>query len=441
MARRSSCHSGRWTGLLLDRRRVVLLGGLRKSMPPAHVTGSWGPRTVKIAFVGCGYVADFYMASLGYHEELKIAGVYDRDAHRLRAFCDYHSVDSYESLQDILDDSSVEMIVNLTDPQSHYDINKACLEAGKHVYSEKPLAMEFEPARHLLEVARENGVYLGAAPCSVLGETAQTIWKALHEGVIGPVRLVYANFDAGMTSKQRLWQWKSASGAQWPAKNEFEIGCTYEHAGYFLTWLAAYFGPARGVTAFASCQIPDKGVAVDRITPDFSVGCIEYDNNIVARVTTSIIAPVDRSLTIIGDTGVLYTRDIRDDASPVYVRPIPPSRLEGALEYRLDYWRTRLERQLNRIPWSWGNHWRFNHRYPFVRKPPVRSSGRYKPVDFLRGPAEMAEAIRENRPSRLSAELALHMTELIESLQYPERFGGRRDIQSTFERMQPLPWR
>jgi predicted dehydrogenase len=395
---------------------------------------------MNIAIIGCGYVADFYMSSLKYHPELKLVGVYERDGGRSRAFGTYYAVPTYESLEELLQDPSVEMVLNLTNPRSHYEVTKPCLEAGKHVYSEKPVAMEYETAKKLVSIAKENDVQLSSAPCSVLGETAQTIWKALQEQVIGPVRLVYANFDAGMPSRYRAGMWRSASGAPWPAKDEFEVGCTYEHAGYFLTWLAAFFGPAKRVTAFASCQVPEKGIPVDVMAPDFNVGCIEYADRIVARVTCSILAPKDRSLTLIGDAGVLYTKDMRDDASAIYVRRTPLSRLQGALEYRLEYWLDRVERRLNWIPWSWGNHWRLHHKYPFARKPGMRSSGRYKPVDFCRGPADMAEAIQENRPCRLSGELGMHITELIEVLQYPERFGGRREIESTFDPIQPLPW-
>ncbi|MBI4240098.1 MAG: Gfo/Idh/MocA family oxidoreductase [Candidatus Rokubacteria bacterium] len=395
---------------------------------------------MNIAIVGCGYVADFYMSSLKYHPELRLVGVYGRDAEHLRAFGNYYSVPTYEGLDELVRDPSVEMVLNLTNPRSHYEVTTQCLEAGKHVYSEKPLAMEYEAAKKLVRIAKENDVLLSSAPCSLLGETAQTIRKALQEHVIGPVRLVYANFDAGMTSRSKPWMWRSASGAPWPAKDEFEVGCTYEHAGYFLTWLAAFFGPAKRVTAFASCQVPGKGIPVDVMAPDFTVGCIEYKDGIVARVTCSLLAPRDRSLTIIGDTGMIYTKDMRDDGSPVYVRRTPPSRLEAALEYRLDYWLDRVEHWVNWIPWSWGNSWRLNRKYPFARKPERRSSGRYKPVDFCRGPAELADAIREKRPCRLSAELGMHITELIEALQYPERFGGQREIESTFDPIQPLPW-
>lgn len=387
---------------------------------------------MNVAIIGCGFVADFYMASVGYHKNLQICRVYDRNPDRLKVFSEYYSLKIYESFGELLEDDSIQLVLNLTNPNEHYEVTKALLNAKKHVYSEKPLAMDYESARELVELAKERGLYLGCAPCSNLSETAQTIWKAIKNDLIGPVRLVYANFDAGMTHRYPIERWKSASGALWPAKDEFEVGCTYEHAGYFLTWLAAYFGPARKVTAYASTQIPDKGVRVDIITPDFSVGCIEYDQGIVARVTCSIVAPLDRSLTIVGERGVLYTKDIRDDASPVYISKTPPGRIGSALEYRFEYWINKFERLVSRIPWSWGGHWRFKNKIPYAIKPVTRSSGNYKPVDFCRGPAEMANAIVEERPSIVTAELGLHVTELIEVLQYPERFGGSKNLGSDF---------
>ena len=150
---------------------------------------------MKIAFVGCGYVAEFYAKNaLVNYPELELVGAYDINERNLQAFCDRWSTRRYESLNLLLEDRSVELILNLTNPRSHFGITKRCLEAGKHVYSEKPLAMEAAQARELVELAKSNSLYLASAPCSLLSETAQTVWAALREGAIGHVRLVYANF-------------------------------------------------------------------------------------------------------------------------------------------------------------------------------------------------------------------------------------------------------
>ena len=113
---------------------------------------------------------------------------------------------------------------------------------------------------------QRGGLGLASAPCSLLGETAQTVWRALRERVVGTVRLVYAEMDDGMVFRMPYRSWVSAAGVPWPAKDEFEVGCTFEHAGYYLTWFPAFFGPARTVTAFSACLAPDKQTDVPPAT-------------------------------------------------------------------------------------------------------------------------------------------------------------------------------
>lgn len=389
---------------------------------------------MNIAVVGCGYVAEFYAKTLGNYPDLRLVGAFDTNAANRTIFCKRWNAREFQTLEALVANGEIDLILNLTNPRSHYETTKRCLEAGKHVYSEKPLAMDFEHAGQLVDLANRKGLYLSSAPCSMLSESAQTLWKALRENSIGKVRLVYANFDDGMIAPNMSpWRWRNDAGIPWPAKDEFETGCTYEHAGYLLTWLAAFFGPARKVTSFASCLIPDKGIAVDSIAPDFCVGCIEYDQGIVARLTCSLVAPKDKSLTIIGDNGVVTVSDVRDDACPVRLRKASVSRGRAAFQRRVNSVR------------KWlgigdGPDWQWSQRLALVRKPPPILVGRDKPVDFCRGIAEMSEAIREKRACRLSAELGVHITELIEALQYPERASGQRIINSTFPAIEPVSW-
>ena len=395
---------------------------------------------MSIAIVGAGYVAEMYGITLRHHPELRLVSAFDTNEEHLAAFCRRWPAAKCASLQQVLDDPAVEIVLNLTNPRSHFEVTKRCLEAGKHVYSEKPLAMTAHDAKQLLGIAGQRGLYLASAPCSVLSETAQTVWKAIRDGVVGQVRLVYANFDDGMIAPNMSpWNWRNDSGVPWPAKDEFEVGCTFEHAGYVLTWLAAFFGPALRVTSFASCLIPDKGIPVDRMAADFTVGCIEYPGGLVARVTCGLVAPRDKSLTIVGDGGVIFTSNVRDDVGPVYVQTIPSRGRRGGIERRLNRTRVWMESWLPVVPWS-GHQWHFKRKLPFARVPSGAIVHPDKRVDFLRGPSELAEAILQRRPCRLSAKLGLHVVEIVEALQNPELFGGRRAIESTFEPVQPLPW-
>ena len=266
---------------------------------------------MRIALLGCGFVADYYLATLKSHPEMQVLGVYDRLVDRKVALAGAYGVRGYESLGELLGDQRVEMILNLTNPRDHYTISKAALVAGKHVYSEKPLAMELLEAKELVCLANEQGRMIACAPCSVLGETAQTLWRAVRSAAVGQVRLVYAEMDDGMVHRMQYRAWKSVSGMPWPYKDEFEVGCTLEHAGYYLTWLVTIFGAATTVTTFASTRIADKvpGETLNLDSPDFTVACIQFESGVVARLTSSIVAPHDHSIKIVGDLGVLYADD------------------------------------------------------------------------------------------------------------------------------------
>jgi predicted dehydrogenase len=387
---------------------------------------------MNIGVVGCGYVSESYARTLANYPDLKLVGAFDRNRSNLDAFCRRWKTPAFETLDHLRNHSDVSMVLNLTNPRSHYEVTKRCLEAGKHVYSEKPLAMDYAHARELLKLAKSKSLYLSSAPCSVLSETAQTLGKALRANIIGKVRLIYANFDDGMIAPNLApWNWRNESGVPWPAKDEFEIGCTYEHAGYILTWLAAFFGPALRVTSFASCLIPDKGIPVEEMAPDFMVGCIEYGDGIVARLTCSLVAPKDKSLTIIGDGGVLSVSNVRNDVSPIHLRRAKPPRLRAALERRIN----KIGKLVNP---NRGDEWQSMETLRVKAKPKHHFASSTKRVDFCRGPAELAAAINERRESRLSAELGVHIVELIEALQYPERFGGKHDMVSKFGLLQPV---
>jgi predicted dehydrogenase len=372
---------------------------------------------MRIAIVGCGFVADYYLKTLPNYPELEIVGVMDRVKQRAEHFSAYHSVPIYDSLDQLLADSSVELVLNLTNPRSHYEVSKAALAAGKHVYSEKPLAMAMSEAEELVQMAATKGLLIASAPCSLLGETAQTIWKALREQKVGRVRLVYAEMDDGLVHRMPYQQWVSASGIPWPYKDEFEVGCTLEHAGYYVTWLTAFFGPAQTVTAFSACLVEDKQteMALEVNAPDFSVACIKFASGVVARLTCGIVAPHDHALQIIGDEGVLGTEDCWYYGSPVYIKRM-----------------IRIRRKTFMSPWK--------QNYPLVRKPPKFGYKGAQQMDFARGVAELAAAIREQRPCRLSPQFSLHNNELVLAIQNALETGAPYKMTTTFEPVQPMLW-
>jgi predicted dehydrogenase len=372
---------------------------------------------MRIAFIGCGYVADFYVHSLSNHPELELTGVYDRNEDRLRRFAQHFKVHAYGSFEELLSDPKVELVVNLTNPRSHYEISKSVLERGKHVYSEKPLAMRVEEARELTELAEKRQLLLACAPCNVLSETAQTMWKTLREGQIGRARLVFAELHEGLITDEYK-EWRSESGTQWPADDEFETGCTLEHVGYYLGWLTSFFGPAIHVASFGRVLNRDKGASGQCATPDYTVGNIEFASGVVARISCSLYAPKEHLLRIIGDDGVLWVEECWDYGAPVYIEGREPK-----------LWREKHPKRASMLGLS-------RPKIPLVREPKEIEHRFGHRMEWCRGIAELAAAVDEKRKPRMSARWSLHVSEL--ALAISNGYSG--PVESTFEPMEPMAW-
>lgn len=380
---------------------------------------------MKIAFLGTGFVADYYMATLPNHPGLELAGAFDRDAARLAQFCKFYGVRAYETLENLLGDPDVGIVVNLTTPESHFALSQRALRAGKHVYCEKPLAMRFEDARTLVALADELGLTLASAPANALSSANRLVADALAAGRIGTPRLVYVEMEDGAVFRDKWREWRSRSGAKWPGVHEFEVGCTLEHAGYALSWLTSLFGPVESLTSFSAVTFPDKGPGTEGLVlaPDFSVGCLRFRSGLVARLTCGLAAPKDRSLSILGDSGSITIRDLWDERSVIHLEAAGDAR---RLKARLA---NRLEAKLGKfLPWKPTPGRR-------LRYPPSAAKtlpGYPSQIDFCAGIAAQAAAIAESRKPRFSGAMALHVTELVLALNNSGDLPQPYPLQSSF---------
>lgn len=372
---------------------------------------------MRIAIIGCGFVADYYLKTLSLHPNLRLCGLMDSDHTRSAVYSKKYSAHCYNSLEEVLEDKNVDLVVNLTTPFNHYEISKACLESNKHVYTEKPMCLNFSDAEKLVQLAESKHLLISSAPCSLLGETAQTIWKILRENKIGDVRLVYAQIDDGLLYKMHYKKWFNSAGIPWPYKNEIETGCTLEHSAYYISWLVAFFGPAVSVTAFSSCQIPNKlfDTALTNNAPDFSVACIKFASGVVARLTCSIIAPKDHSLLIIGDEGNIQTKECWDYNSAVYLRR-----------------RITIRRKTIETPWK--------TKCRLMGGKQKSSFFTTPTMDYCRGISEMANSIKEERSCRISPRFSLHVNEVALAISNASEDGTNYKISTSFEPIQPMPW-
>ena len=139
-----------------------------------------------IGIVGTGNIAGGYARDALTHPEIRLVAATDLDPVRATAFAKEHDCRAHASLDDLLADDAVDIVVNLTVHHAHYEVTKRALEAGRHVYSEKPLALKASEARELVELAATRGLRLGCSPSTFLGEAQQTAAALVRSGRLGP---------------------------------------------------------------------------------------------------------------------------------------------------------------------------------------------------------------------------------------------------------------
>jgi predicted dehydrogenase len=396
---------------------------------------------MRIAIIGCGYVFDFYMAKFPSHPDLEIAGVHDIDTARTAAVAKHYGLTVYPDLGTLLADPTVALVVNLVSIESHFDVTKAALEAGKHVYCEKPLVTDIAQGRALFALAEAKGLILAAAPSNLFSDTVQTMWKAVRDGAVGQPLLAYAEFDDNPIYLMGPEKWRSASGAPWPYVHEYESGCTWEHAGYHLVWLCAILGPAVSVTGFSKMLVADKTPLPmhPADTPDFTVGCINFASGAAARLTCSIIAPADHRMRIFGRAGEISADTYRDYQAPV--------RLERFAGRALSARRLRLFRNspfLGKLLGVGGVSLPLARNSRSQPRPSMRSPKEFKrrqegQQDKALGVALVAEAIRLEQPSPIPADFILHVTELTLAIQAAGTEGAAHRMETSFVPFDPLP--
>jgi predicted dehydrogenase len=195
---------------------------------------------VGVGLVGAGVISDTYLANLSQFPDVRVLMVADLDADRAAAQAARHGVPRSGTAAALLADPAIELVVNLTIPAAHVDVGLAALDAGKHVWAEKPLALDRASARKLLDRARELGLRVASAPDTVLGAGLQTARRAVDAGRIGEPRTALALFQ-------------SPGPESWHPAPEFLFqiggGPLLDMGPYYLTALVHLLGPIRKVTA------------------------------------------------------------------------------------------------------------------------------------------------------------------------------------------------
>ena len=256
---------------------------------------------MECAFVGAGAVARKYADALD-GSPLDLAAVCDLDADRAAALADAHDATAYTDLDALLAAEPAELAVNLTSHAAHADVTETCLGAGRHVFSEKPLALDADRAADLVATAEERGLALGCAPITHRCDAQRHAASFLGDGRFGPIRLGYAHAHVG-----RVTEWHDSPDSF------LSVGPLYDGAVYPLSLLVSWFGP---VDRVRTADAVDAWPARESRTPDRPAhveATLQFTAGPVIRLTASLYAPHRsrefNSLELHGDDGSLYLAD------------------------------------------------------------------------------------------------------------------------------------
>jgi predicted dehydrogenase len=273
---------------------------------------------MKIAIVGCGNIAEPYITDMMSYPNIELIGLTDVSLEVASQLAEKHKLACFDSLEAILA-SEAEIIVNLTPHFAHKEINEAALNAGKHVFSEKPLALNPDEAWALVALAKEKGLRLASAPFVSVGEAQQTAWKYIHEGRLGKVRVVYAEANWGGIER---WH---------PAPQSFyQVGAWVDLGVYLLHQITSFLAPVRSVRAFGKLLMPQHvtktGESFEVTTPDWMLTLLELEDGTQVRITSSyyvqIQGSLQKGLEFHGDKGALAIDSLQQFHAKVSFAPM-----------------------------------------------------------------------------------------------------------------------
>jgi len=262
-------------------RRTFVLGGVAASIllaeqAEAQVRPEEKAKRIRVAVIGCGSVSGVYLPHLSKSPHVELVSACDIIPERAKARAEKFKIpNQYPHIDKLLAGAAFDLLVNLTDMQEHERLNRQAVEAGKHVWSEKPMANSLQAGQDLLAAANKKGVKIWGAPAMVVSPQFAFMAKTLKSGVLG--RLAAAHADYGHT------------GPHWSAFfYEKGGGSMPDLAVYNLTTLTGLLGPAKSVTAMTSIVTPtrkiDKKGEIKVVAEDNAMVLMDHGAGVISHV-------------------------------------------------------------------------------------------------------------------------------------------------------------
>ncbi|MDO5662079.1 MAG: Gfo/Idh/MocA family oxidoreductase [Brachybacterium sp.] len=361
-------------------------------MSPVERSGPVG-----VGIIGAGTIADQYLEQLTSFPDVEVRAIGDLNPEAAERRATEYGVPRFGAPEVVLEDQDIEIVVNLTIPAAHFEVSRTILDAGKHVWTEKPLTTDPESAAELLRIADTHGLRVGGAPDTVLGGGLQTALRAIRDGDIGTPMSALAMFQVPGPDS---WHPNPAFLFQTGAGPLYDIG------PYYLSTLVLALGPVRGVAAVASTARPSRtigsgplaGQSFDVTVPTQVSALLSFENGTNATVMLSFdSAHVHQGVVeIYGTDGTLVLPD--------------PNVFDGDSR-RIDYG---------------GEDW---------TDVPLEGAIAGRGLGTL----EMARALRAGVPHRLDGRIAAHVLDIMAAIDEAASSGSIVEVSSTCTAPSPMP--
>jgi predicted dehydrogenase len=354
--------------------------------------------SVRVGLVGCGTISGVYLENARRFPILEVVACADLVPERAAARAAEYGIPNTCAVEELLADPGIDVVLNLTIPAAHAEVALAAVERGKSVYNEKPLTIDLGDARRLLAGAAAKEVRVGCAPDTFLGAGLQTCRRLIDEGAIGePVAATAAMLCHGHEN----WHPDPAFYYQRGGGPLFDMG------PYYLTALVALLGPVRRVTGSARASFPTRtvtskprsGETIRVEVPTHVAAVLDFASGPIATLVTSFdVWARENRIEIYGSEGTLAVPDPNTFGGPVRLRHAGQTR-----------WRD--------VPLS------------------------HDHADNSRGLglADLATALRTDRPQRASGELAFHVLEVMHAVHRASAEARHIELTTVVERPAPLP--
>ena len=348
----------------------------------------------KVGLIGCGHISETYFRAEKYFNNIKIVKCADINFDNAKKCAKNYKIKAV-TVKELLQDKEVEIILNLTIPKAHYQVAKQALTNGKHVYSEKPLAINFKDGQELIKISKRKKLYIGNAPDTFLGGGMQKSKELIEKKIIGNINLGNAIFAfPGVQSYH-------PNPEPWFAKREG--GPVIDMGPYYLTALVNLLGPARKVTGSVVNGVKRRTIGIGpRKNRTFKVECpttylstIEFENGTVISLTLSfdVIAHQRNHIELYGEKGSMIVPDPNMFGGSVYI-----------CKQLGDPWK---EHKTNKM--SLG---KINIRSQSSRANESATNANYRGA----GLSEMAYCIENKKIHKCNGDLSLHVLDIIDSM-------------------------